>query len=98
MTFEFSKTVSCHADMFSSFLKVLSVQLKEHYRLMEEEDVMLPSSKEVSVLLSRFHSLYERDLSFKTSQTQQCKQLNLSGLLYSLMFSDILQWESKFSQ
>lgn len=56
---------------FACFLKVLSVQPKEHYRLMEEEeDVMLPSSKEVSVLLSRFDSLYERDLSFKTSQTQ----------------------------
>ena len=49
---------------FASFLKVLSVQPKEHYRLMEEEEeVMLPSSKEVSVSHSKFDSLYERDLS-----------------------------------
>lgn len=56
---------------FASFLKVLSVQPKEHYRLMEEEEeVMLPSSKEVSVLLSRLDSLYTRRFVIKTSQTQ----------------------------
>lgn len=49
LTFELNKTVGCHADAFC-FLKVLSVLLQEHYRQIMEEEVMLPSRKEVRML------------------------------------------------
>lgn len=48
-TFEFNKTVGCHADAFC-FLKVLSVLPQQHYRQIMEEEVMLPSRKEVRML------------------------------------------------